>query len=62
MAVTTLHDEFGDTGIIQPDAEEVRKDSNGRVLGPRPDRDWQLSYDEKQLPEQDVNGNVIDGP
>ena len=64
---TTLNDEYGDTGIVQPTAcYEVRRDSSGRQRGPKP-RDFR-SYDEKQMASRfddtvtDTQGAVIDGP
>ena len=39
-----------------PDYTEKRIDTTGRVWGPRQDWEWQLSYDEKQLPQMVTRG------
>lgn len=70
MSHPTLIDEYGDTGIVQPCGGpccyEVRRDSTGKRLGPKPLSERRLGYDEKQIrPREavaDVSGQVIDGP
>ena len=60
----TLTDEFGFAFTVDDTPAETRRDSNGRILGPR---QWDdESYDQRQIrpkePKADVQGNAITGP